>query len=366
MPVKKNVLILINNDVGMYKTKKETVEALLKDYEVYLSLPKGPYTDEFEKMGCHFVDTNIERRGKNPITDMKLFFKYRAMIKRIKPICVLTYTIKPNIYGSLAARLQQIPVIMNVTGLGSGMDNKGVFQKLISGLYTHSVKKSNVVFFQNSRNQEYFLKRIPKLGNGVLIPGSGVNLKEHMPLKFKDNQNMDFGFVGRVMKEKGVDELLIVAQELKVEGYKVDFHIAGFFDGNYQDKLEQLEAKGIIKYHGLVDDIDSFFGQIDCVVLPSYSEGMANVILEGAACTKPSIASDIAGCKEAIDDGKSGFLCKVRDVDSLKDCMMKFINLTTEERRQFGQLARAKMEKCFDREIVVNKYLEKINEIEIK
>ena len=361
--MRKKILVLINNDVGMYKTKKEIVEALVDDYEVYLSLPNGPYIEEFEKKGCHFIDTEIERRGKNPITDMKLFLKYKTMMKKIEPMCVLTYTIKPNIYGALAARLQRIPILMNVTGLGSGMENRGIFQKFISGLYISSVKKSAVVFFQNSRNQEYFLKRISNMKNNVLIPGSGVNLKEHQALAFKDDQNIDFGFVGRVMKEKGIDELLEAAQELKKQNYKVDFHIAGFFDENYQDKLENLEVAGIIKYHGLVDDIDDFFEKMDCVVLPSYSEGMANAILEAAACAKPVIASDIAGCKEAIDDGKTGFLCEARDADSLKECMVKFTKLTTEERKQFGQQARAKMEKYFDRQIVVNKYLEKIDEI---
>ena len=302
----KRILVLANNDVGLYRFRKDLLAALLgAGHEVYISLPDGGFVSELVQLGCRFIDTPIERRGMNPIHDSKLFHQYRAILKEVKPDLVLTYTIKPNIYGGLACRMAHIPYAVNITGLGSAIENGGWLKKFVLALYKPALKGARVIFFENTGNRDTLAATgvVPK-GRDVVLSGAGVNLEDYPYQSYPQEGPVRFLFVGRVMREKGVDELFAAAKRMKQEyGNGVEFHIVGSFEEGYKPLMDELEKAGVVQYHGYQSDMKHFYGMANCVVLPSYHEGMSNVLLEAAASGRPLITSDIPGCREAVEDG---------------------------------------------------------------
>lgn len=359
------VLILANNDIGLYRFRKELISELVKKYDVYISLPKGGFVTNLIDMGCKYIETPISRRGTNPIADLKLFIKYLRILRRLRPKVVLTYTIKPNIYGGLACRLLNVQYIANITGLGSAAENGGVLQKLILWLYGISLKRSECVFFQNKENQELFIKKKIVRGKHKLIPGSGVNLSEYRIHEYPSDSTIHFLFVSRVMKEKGVDQYLEAAKYIKSKYPNTIFHILGFCEEEYEKKLNDMHEQGIIVYHGLQKDVQSFYKISHCIVHPSYyPEGMSNVLLESAACGRPLITTKRSGCKEIVDEGVNGFFVNERDTNDLIDKIEKFINLDYEVKKRMGLASRKKVEGSFDRKIIIQNYLAEISNIE--
>lgn len=360
----KRVLILVNLDLTIYKFRFELVQRLLKDgYEVYISSPYGSFIDEFTDIGCHFIDTSIERHGTNPIQDMKLMRRYKQIMKEVKPLVVLSYTIKPNVYGAMAAASCHIPIIANITGLGSTVQKNGLLLRWVTMLYRIAFRKIYCVFVQNQENMNYFSSHNIAVGKYHLIPGSGVNL-EHYPLRpYEEKGDISFAFIGRVMREKGIEEYLTAAKEIKAEYPHACFHIYGFCEEEYEDMLEAYQKEGIITYHGMVRDMATVLGDMHCGVLPSYHEGMANCLLEAAASGRPVMASNITGCKETFDEGVSGLQFQVKSSEDLARALRQFLNLTTEERRQMGLAGRAKVEREFDRNIVIDAYMTEIEKI---
>ncbi len=359
------ILILANNDVGLYKFRKELIESLLdQGYEVYISLPAGYYVEKLCHMGCVFFDTPIDRRGTNPITDLKLIFYYKTLIKNIKPDVVLTYTIKPNVYGGIACKSSNTPYIANVTGLGTSIENGGLLQKTTLALYTNGLRKAACVFFQNETNRQFFIDKHIVTGKTRLIPGSGVNLKYHCFEEYPDSDNIiKFLFIGRIMKDKGIDELLEAAQKVKCMYPNVQFDLVGYCEENYTKRLSDFENRGIIKYHGQQDDVHSFIKGAHAIIHPSYHEGMANVLLEAASTGRPVLASNIPGCRETFDEGVTGYGFEVRNTSALVNTIEKFIKLPYEDKKQMGIAGRAKVEREFDRQIVIDSYMEEINKI---
>ncbi|PVE67194.1 glycosyltransferase family 4 protein [Priestia megaterium] len=358
------ILILANNDVGLYKFRKELINELVKKNEVYISLPNGELIPELVEMGCVFIETSISRRGKNPLTDLKLLMKYNNIIKDIKPNVVLTYTIKPNIYGGLACRINRVPVISNITGLGSAVENKSLLQKITLFLYRRALKKAKCVFFQNSSNANFFIEQKIVTNNYKLIPGSGVNLDYYKLLGYPaDSEEMiNFLFIARVMKEKGIDEYLEAAIYIRNKYPYTKFHVLGFCEELYEEKLHNLHNEGVIEYHGMQKDIREFHKIAHCIVHPTYyPEGMSNVLLEGAASGRPLITTDRAGCKEVIDDEINGYIVKQQDSQDLIEKIEKFLELKYKEKRQMGLQGRIKVEEEFDRTIVVNSYLQELS-----
>lgn len=331
----KRVLILANFDVGLYKFRKELIgELLARGCEVFLSLPDGEFIQPLVAMGCKFLNTPVDRRGINPGTDLKLFRRYQKLLRQVRPDLVITYTIKPNIYGGIACRLAKVPYAVNITGLGTAFQTEGLFKRLIVRLYKTACKRAKVVFFENEENQRVFVEhRIVPREQTCKLNGAGVNLEEYPLCEYPpEDGELRFLFVGRVMKEKGVDELFEAARRIRREHPSISFDVVGPFEDDYKEKIDRLVSEGVIRYHGFQSDVRPFYQRCHCFVLPSYHEGMANTLLEAGATGRPLITSDIPGCREAVVNGESGILAKAGSVDSLTDALRDFIGLPYEQK----------------------------------
>lgn len=357
------ILVMANYDVGLYRFRKELLEELLGGgNEVVISLPDGEYIPALKEMGCRFIDTPVDRRGINPLTDIKLFFKYIKMLKAEKPDMVITYTIKPNVYGAAACRLLGIPYSVNITGLGTALQGDGLLKKLILAMYGFSLKKAKNVFFENQSNRDALVSFgvVPE-GADYVNPGAGVNIEDFVPLAYPEREQVRFLFVGRLMKEKGVDELLYAAEKLKGElGDAVAFDVVGFYEDDEKERVEEFIRKGIVDFHGFQRDVVPFYKNASAVVLPSWHEGMSNVILEAGASARPVITNDIPGCRESVTDGVSGLLCKAGDGDDLLEKLGAMAKMTAAQRAEMGRQARLNIESGFDKKIVVKKTAERL------
>lgn len=362
------ILILANFGMGLYNFRRELLEELIKQkYEVYISLPSDEYVAALEKIGCKFIDTQIERRGTNPIKDFKLLLNYIKILRKLRPNIVLTYTIKPNVYGGIACSITKIPYITNITGLGTSLENKSLVQKITLALYKLGLSRASTIFFQNKANENFFKKNVIVNNKTRLIPGSGVNLERHLfeeyPIKDK---KINLLFIGRVMKAKGIDELLEAAKRIKAQYPNIHFHLVGGMEENYIQKINPLQKMDILKYHGQQKNIHSFINESHAVILPSHHEGLANVLLESASTGRPVLASKIPGCMETFEDGVTGIGFEVKNVDSIVQAIEKFINLPYEQKKEMGIAGRRKMEREFDRTNVVKAYMDEIKIVAIK
>lgn len=370
------VLILANNDIGLYKFRKELLQELIypgsyiegresKPCEVFVSLPEGIYVAELQKIGCKFINTSVDRRGMNPISDLKLLNQYRKILNRIKPNVVLTFTIKPNIYGGVICSFTGVPYIPNITGLGTSIENNNFMSKIIIGMYKFGIHKAGTVFFQNNANKLFFEDKGLVKDQGVLIPGSGVNLNEHCFEEYpEENDAIKFLFVGRIMKDKGIGEYLDCAEKIKKEYPNTIFSIVGRYEEDeYRTRIDELEQQGVIIYYGQQDDVHSFIKQHHALVLPSYHEGLSNVLLESSASGRPVLASNIPGCKETFDNEITGIGFSPQDSNALITAIKTFLQLPYEEKKNMGFSARRKVEKEFDKKIVIKAYLAAISKI---
>lgn len=355
------VMIMANFDVGLYQFRRELIESLLEQHEVLLSLPDGDLIRPLEDMGCKFIDTPVDRRGINPVTDLKLFISYIKLLRQQKPDLVITYTIKPNVYGGLACRMLGIPYGVNITGLGTAFQKQGMLRKLVTFLYRVALKKAKVVFFENSANMELFLEeKIVVSGQSHLLSGAGVNLEHYAYSPYPKKEGTRFLFVGRVMKEKGIEELFSVMERLCAKGMDCTLDVLGGYEENYADIIRHYEDAGWLRYHGYVMDVRPYIEKTHCFVLPSYHEGMANTNLECAAMGRPIITSNIPGCREAVLEGRSGLLCQPQDTDSLYEAMKYFLSLPAETCAQMGKTGRRHMEDTFDKKKVVAETMMKL------
>ena len=358
------VLILTNNDAGLYKFRYELVKRLCKDYEVYISLPDGEYIGQLEEAGCKYLNTEFNRRGMNPFADLRLSRTYIKTIRKIKPDVVLTYTIKPNVYGGFASRITKTPYLVNVTGLGTTIENGGLLAFLITHMYKIGLKKAACVFFQNSQNQSLFEEKKIVSGKHRLLPGSGVNLAVHTLEAYPDpTEAIDFLFVGRVMKDKGIEELLSAVKTVKKLYPAVKMDIVGGYDEDYKQAVEEAQKEGLVHYHGRQLNVHEFMKNAHCVVLPSYHEGMSNVMLEAAATGRPVITTTVPGCRETFEEGVTGLGCAAGSAESLADAMLRFIRMPYEDKEKMGLLGHKKMEREFDRNLVTDVYIKEIENV---
>lgn len=355
------VLILTNNDVGLYKFRKELLEALLKDNEIYISLPYGSYVKDMQIMGCRFIQTDFDRKGTNPVNDLQLLKKYRSIIRKNKPDIVFTYTIKPNVYGGIACQKEKVPYVANITGLGSSLENGGILQLVTKTLYKIGLRKAQNVFFQNEANQRFMIENGIVGKNNELIPGSGVNLEMYHYLDFPSDKPISFVFVGRLMEQKGFSLYLSAAEKIHKKYSDTVFHVCGPDEDGFLGRIKKMEDSGEIVYHGMVEDMRNIYNQVQCIVHPSYyAEGMSNVLLEAAACGRAIITTDKPGCRETIADKENGYLIKQMDLEDLIDKIEHFISLDYEQRREMGRKGREKVEREFDRRIIVDHYLKEL------
>lgn len=358
---KKKVLIMTNHSFMLWQFRRELIEALLKEHVVILSMPCGERVEDFRKLGCKIIDTDIDRRGINPITDMKLLRRYFYLLKKIRPDMVITYSIKPNIYGGFACRMMKIPYCVNVQGLGTAFQ-KPVLASVIIGMYKVALKKAKVVFFENEGNAAVFQqKKIISLKQQKVLHGAGINLDYYDYAPYEETDGVHFLFVGRIMKEKGIDEFFYAAKKMKENfGEGVTFDMVGFFEDEYKEQVKKLQRKGVVNFFGFQEEVRPFYRRANCVVLPSYHEGMSNVLLEAAATGRGLITSDIPGCREAVKTGESGYLCPVMDGDALYEAMKTFMELSTKKREEYGLAGRNYMKEVFDKKKVVQETLEAI------
>lgn len=349
------ILILANSDVGLYQFRKELIANLLTQHRVMIGLPKGNLVRPLEEMGCEFYEIPVDRRGMNPVKDLKLILQYIQIMKREKPDLVITYTIKPNIYGGMVCRLLGIPYAANITGLGTTFQKPGLLRSFVTWMYKIALKKASVVFFENQENLEILRDMgIVTAEQCCLLNGAGVNLEHFQPAPYPTEETpVRFLFVGRIMAEKGIDELLAAMKRLISEGYACTLDVLGYAEEDYTGIIRECEAAGWLRFHGYQTDVRPFIEKAHCFVLPSWHEGMANTNLECAAMARPVITSNIHGCKEAVESGVSGLLCEPKNADSLYEAMRCFCCLSNEERRIMGLAGRMRMEQVFDKKKVV-------------
>lgn len=362
--MKNKIMLLSNHPAWTYNLRKETIEALLESgYDVSIVVGYGDEIEHFKRMGCSHIDVPFNRHGKNPFGEIKLFNSYRKAIDIVKPDVVLTYTIKPNLYGAYLCHKRGIPCIANITGLGTAVEYPGILRTILLKIYRISFKNIFKVFFQNTANRDLFIENRIVKENYDLLPGSGVNLSRFDVLPYPADSTIEFVFVSRIMKEKGIDEYLKAAEYLKNKYPQTRYHICGFCEQNYTDIIQKLVEKDVIINHGMVKKVEDVLRQVHCLVLPTfYPEGMSNVLLESCACGRPIITTNRAGCGEIVDDGINGYIVKPCESEDLIEKMEKFICLDNEKRKEMGLAGRKKVEKEFDRNIVVKKYLTAIEE----
>lgn len=353
---KKKILILANNDIGLYQFRKELIdELLLQNNEVFISLPDGEFVSLLVQKGCKFIPTPVDRRGINPKKDLSLVKRYFKILKRVKPDLVITYTIKANIYGGFACRMKKIPYAVNITGLGTAFQKEGLLKSFVIFLYKAALKNAKVVFFENSENMKIFRQlKICKKEQTKLLNGAGVNLEHYQYIEYPSKQHpIHFLFIGRIMKEKGVEELFAAMEKLHREGQDCVLDMLGEYEEDYKAVIEKYKKAGWLNYYGYQKDIRPFIKEAHCFVLPSWHEGMANTNLECAASGRPVITSNIPGCKEAVIEGKSGLLCERKNASSLYKSMKMFLNMTHEEKIKMGKAGRRHIEDVFDKKMVI-------------
>lgn len=352
------ILILSNHYLTLRVFRRELIQEISKNNEVVVSLPEDEkeYMDELRSFGARLVYVkNMDRRAINPIEDLKLIKEYKKLLKDEKPDKVITYTIKCNVYGAYACKRLNIPCYCNITGLGSAFYNGGLVKFITSKLYKYTMNKAKVVFFENKGNEKTLLDmKIFKPEQTYVLNGAGVNLNRFPFTEYpEDNRKISFLFFARIMREKGVDELFYAIEKLALEYDNLEFNFIGIYEDEYEDKVNELEKKGLIKYFGFQKNVVPYIQQCNCVILPSYHEGMANTLLESASIGRPIITSNIHGCMEAVVDGKSGYLAKVEDKEDLYRKIKKFIELPYDKKVSMGKSARKHMEDSFDKNKVV-------------
>jgi glycosyltransferase involved in cell wall biosynthesis len=364
----KRILILANNAGGLYNFRIELVCELIKqNYGVYFAVPQPQEHNKVQQIlatGAKYIHTPMNRRGTNPLEDLKLVGQYKKIMKSVDPDLVLTYTIKPNIYGTFVANKFNKPVVMNITGIGSSLA-AGKLKHIIKRMYKYVCRRARVVFFQNRGNHGFFVENgIVNKNISRLIPGSGVNIDKFTPLaKTRVDDVIRYLYIGRIMKEKGIEEYLEAAAKVTDRYPQTEFQILGSFEEEQYKRLVLYNENKKINYLGRSEDVRKEIREVDCIVHPSYHEGMSNVLLEGAAMGKPLLASNIPGCKEIIKEGYNGFLFNKGSVQDLKEKLLTFINLDHQTRLDMGKNSRKKVVKEFDRNIVIKAYLDEINNI---
>jgi Glycosyltransferase len=360
----KKILVLLNSSGAAITSRKEVLEAIKNSgYDVTISAPYDEYTEQIITSGFHYIKTEMDSRGSNPIRDFKLLLFYIRLIIDERPDLVLTYTIKPNVYGGIASRICRRPQFANITGLSDAIHKPGKMRTITTWLYRLGLRKTKIVFFQNVGDKDYCISN--KIGNNkyILLPGSGVNLTEFYFSKYLTEGSTKFLFIGRLKKDKGIEEFLEMIQVIKKRHPEVEFHILGDYNQNYAELVEQLIANKTLLYHGKTKDVRPFILNCHCLILPSYHEGMSNVLLESCAMGRPIITTNVHGCMEAVDNGINGYCVNVRDSKSLIDGVERFVNLPYPEKVNMGLKARLKVEKEFDRNIISNIYIDEIANI---
>lgn len=364
------VLLLANHDIVLYNFRLELIERLLSDkYEVHISSPYGGRIHDLTALGAVYHEIQMERHGMNPAAELRVLHAYQKLIQEIQPVIVFGYTIKPNIYGAIAARWAHVPFAANITGLGTAAGNGGIRQHLIMILYKAAFAGIQRVFFQNREDEAFFRKKGIALHKHVLLPGSGVNLDRYTVCGLpqcgngSEGRPVRFAFISRIMKEKGIEQYLDAAEKIKQRYPHTEFHICGFCEAEYEQEgwMHRLIQNGTVIYHGMIRDVAGFMAKMHCIVHPTYyPEGISNVLLEACACGRAVITTNRCGCREAVREGISGYMVQERNAKELADAVERFIGLSYQQKAAMGRAGRRLAEKRFNRQIVVKRYMDEV------
>lgn len=358
------IAIVLNTSWNIYNFRMNFVRALLaQGHEVHTIAPLDDYTDRLVAAGCIHHKVTMDSRGANPIKDSALILELLLIYRRVRPDVILHYTIKPNVYGTLAASMLKIPVINNVCGLGTVFLKDNLVSAIAIFLYRISFRFAEQVFFQNPDDLDLFIRRKLVAASRVgLLPGSGIDLNRFPALPYSRNKTFTFLMISRLISDKGVLEYVEAAKQLRAEGFDAHFRLLGAKDPEHKRgiKLPVIDNwidSGIIEYMGSTDDVRPFIEQADAIILPSYREGTPRTLLEAASSAKPIIATDVPGCNHVVKDGYNGLLCKLKDPNDLAEKMKKMASLDDDLLASFGRNGRRKVESEFDESLVINKYL---------
>lgn len=360
------VLIFSNHPAYTYNLRKEIIEGFIRNnIEVTLVVPYGKQVDYFASIGAELVDIKIIERSTNPFLDLKLLTDNAKILKKEKPDLVITYATKQNIYGGMASRVTKTPYIPMITGLGTTIENPGILQKITSFLYRMGIKKASALFVQNKSILEKLNKFNMVNAPIRMTPGSGVSLDSHPYTAYPAHEeNLRFLYIGRIMKDKGINELLEAARLVKESHPNVSFEIIGHADKEEDlNKVKAADQDGIINYLGVQNDVRPFIRNAHATILPSYHEGMANVLLESASTGRPVLASMVPGCRETFDENVTGIGFEAKNTESLVSALERFIELPYDEKKKMGQMGREKIENEFSREVIVEMYLDELKRL---
>ncbi len=364
------IAIVLNTSWNIYNFRMNLVKALLaQGHEVHTIAPVDEYTIHLIRAGCIHHDVKMDSRGANPLKDSALILELFLIYLKIKPAVILHFTIKPNVYGTLAAAFLRIPVINNVCGLGTVFLKKNLMSMVAILLYRISFRFASKVFFQNPDDLKLFVER--KLVDPAivdLVPGSGVDLAKFRPVKFKRNAQFTFLMISRLITDKGVLEYISAVRKLKANGMNAKFQILGAKDPRHKrgigsEIIDEWIESGVIEYLGTAVDVRPHISAADCVVLPSYREGTPRTLLEAAASCKPIIATDVPGCNHVVEEGFNGLLCKLKDADDLADKMVTMAGFDAETLQTLGENGRSKVEREYNEVSVIDKYLSAVKTV---
>jgi glycosyltransferase involved in cell wall biosynthesis len=345
-------------------------ELINQKYDVTVVAPYDKHVEDIKTLGCKYINIDIDNKGSNPLKDFNLILKLKQIYMKVNPDLIIHYTIKPNIYGTIASRLTKTKSIAVVTGLGYIFINNTMVSRIAKLLYKFSFQFSEKVFFINEDDKsEFIINNLVDQNKVVVIPGEGINTNFFRSENNKKNNNeFKFLLIARILWDKGVGEYVEAAKILKTKYKDVEFGLLGYLDvanpkAITKVQMKEWENQGNIKFFGSTDDVKSFIEKSDCIVLPSYREGISMTLMEASSMSKPIIATNVPGCKDLIENGMNGYLCEVRNAQDLADKMEMMLNLSEEERSKMGKKGREKMIKEFDEKIVIDKYLQAIKEL---
>ncbi len=362
------VTFVANTSWYLHNFRLGLIKSLLeRGYEVSILAPSDEFSDRLREAGCYHIHLEMDAKALNPLSDLMMIKRLSEHYIKIKPDLILHYTIKPVLYGSLVAGKLGIPFINNITGLGTAFIKSNWVTWLVKKLYRFSQKNADHIFFQNAEDKKLFKKEDLIPGNipQEIIPGTGVNTDHFNVCSYPKRSPLTFLLIARLIRDKGVVEFVEAARQVKSEFNKVHFQLLGFLDVSNRTAIsrEQMQIwteQGIIEYLGETDDVRPYIADADCVVLPSYREGLPRSLMEAAAMGRPIIATDVTGCREVVEHGVNGYLCKARDATDLAERMKDMIALSIGDRQEMGLKGREKMEQHFDEKIIVEKIVNRI------
>ncbi|MCF6109012.1 glycosyltransferase family 4 protein [Mesorhizobium muleiense] len=371
---KPKVIICANTSWNLANFRSGLIKSLIEDgFDVIALAPFDSYSKQVEAMGCRYVRLDFNGHGKNILGEISLLFRLFKVLKTERPSLFLGFTIKPNVYGSFAARMCRVPVINNIAGLGIASPSASWLSRATWILYRWALLKSAKVFFQNRDDRQLFVdRRIVDAVKTEVLPGSGVDLKKFKigTRKVADSKcSTVFLFVGRLIWEKGVGEFVEAARCSKASGAAMKFQLLGTIEERNpksvgREDIHKWMEEGIVEYRGETDDVRPFMEAADCIVLPTYyGEGTPRTLLEAAALGRPIITTNWNGCREVVDDGVSGYLCEPRDARDLFAKCSAFHELARDKRLNMGRAGRRKVEREYDEEIVIGRYRSAIADI---